>query len=58
MHTCGRSKNEEGIETGYALRFPRLVGDAVRSDKGPEDATDTEEVVKMYRLQKKVSVKE
>lgn len=24
MHTCGRSKDEAGIETGYALRFPGL----------------------------------
>lgn len=59
MHTCGRSKNEEGIETGYALRFPRLVGEhAIRPDKGPEEATTTSEVIEMYRLQKKVSVKD
>ena len=58
MHTCGRAKNEEGIETGYALRFPRLVGpSAIRDDKGPEDATTTEEVIEMFKQQKKVGVK-
>ncbi len=58
MHTCGRSKNDEGIETGYALRFPRLVGPtAIRKDKGPEEATTTEEVIGMFRQQKKVGVK-
>ena len=59
MHTCGRSKNNEGTETGYALRFPRLVGEhAIRQDKGPEDATSTSEVIELFKLQKKVSVKE
>jgi DNA ligase 1 len=59
MHTCGKSKNEEGIETGYALRFPRLVGEeTIRKDKGPEETTTTNEVIEMYKLQKKVSVKD
>ena len=59
MHTCGRAKDSEGIETGYALRFPRLVGQsAIRKDKGPEEATTTEEVIEMYKQQKKVGVKE
>ncbi|MGI0100186.1 MAG: ATP-dependent DNA ligase [Candidatus Micrarchaeaceae archaeon] len=57
MHTCGRSPDSEGIEMGYALRFPRLTGsDTVRGDKGPYEATTTEEVIAMFRLQKKVSV--
>ncbi len=34
MHTCGRSRNEEGIETGYALRFPRLVGGETHNKGG------------------------
>ncbi|MGD0728955.1 MAG: ATP-dependent DNA ligase [Candidatus Micrarchaeaceae archaeon] len=59
MHTCGRSKQENGIETGYALRFPRLVGpEAIRKDKDAEDATTTQEVIELFKLQKKVSVKE
>jgi DNA ligase-1 len=59
MHTCGRERQQNGIETGYALRFPRLVGPtAIRKDKGPEDATTTEEVKEMYGQQKKVGVKE
>ncbi len=59
MHTCGRSKQPDGTETGYALRFPRLVGDsAIRADKGPEEATTTAEVIEMFKLQKKVSVKD
>lgn len=58
MHTCGRSK-ERDIETGYALRFPRIVGDSViRADKSPEQATTTDEIIEMFELQKKVGVKE
>ncbi len=55
MHTCGR--DSEGV--GYALRFPRLFGnETIRSDKGPEEATTTEEIIEMFKLQKKVGVKE
>jgi DNA ligase-1 len=53
MHTCG--KDAEGV--GYALRFPRLYGaETIRSDKGPEEATTTEEIIEMYGQQKKVGV--
>ncbi len=56
-HTCGRSMQEDGIETGYALRFPRLVGDeAIRKDKSPEEATTTKEITELYAQQKKVRV--
>jgi DNA ligase 1 len=59
MHTCGKSKDAEGITTGYALRFPRLMGDeAIRADKGPEETTTTQEVIELFKLQKKVSVKD
>jgi DNA ligase-1 len=34
-------------ESGYALRFPRLV--RVRTDKGPEDADTVERVDKMVK---------
>jgi DNA ligase-1 len=54
MHTCGR----DGGEVGYALRFPRLVGEeeAIRKDKSVEDATTTKEVIEMFKQQKRVSV--
>ncbi len=53
MHTCGR---DGGV--GYALRFPRLVGEqgAIRKDKSVEEATTSKEVVEMYRQQKRVSL--
>ncbi len=58
-HTCGRSIDSDGIETGYALRFPRLFGEELfREDKKPEDATTTSEIIEMFNLQKKVSLKE
>ncbi|VVC04200.1 DNA ligase [Candidatus Bilamarchaeum dharawalense] len=44
MHTCGAKDGK-----GYALRFPRLV--KLREDKGVEEITTTEEVVRMYELQ-------
>ena len=54
MHTCGRED-----DVGYALRFPRLVGEkeAIRRDKSIEEATTSNEVVEMYRQQKRVSLK-
>ncbi len=58
MHTCGMDKGESGIEAGYALRFPRIVGNGfIRVDKNPEDATTTQEVVEMFKQQKHISVK-
>jgi DNA ligase-1 len=60
MHTCGREIQKDGTETGYALRFPRLVGgddQTIRTDKGPEETTTTEEVIEMFKMQKKVGVK-
>ncbi|MEM3227755.1 MAG: ATP-dependent DNA ligase [Candidatus Micrarchaeaceae archaeon] len=57
-HTCGREKHE-GDEFGYALRFPRLVGEeAVRADKSIEDSTTTEEIIEMYKNQKRVRIEE
>ena len=58
MHTCGREKDKEGIEVGYALRFPRLVGEteAIRKDKGVEEATTTKEVAELYSQQKRVRI--
>lgn len=45
MHTCG-IKNDKG----YALRFPRIV--RLRDDKGVKEITTSEEVVKMFELQR------
>lgn len=57
MHTCGRSKQPDGTEVGYALRFPRLIGDTtIRGDKSPEEATETKEVIEMFDQQKRVSI--
>ena len=46
MHTCGMREGE----SGYALRFPRLVSfrDA---DKRPEDATTVAEIMTLYTQQ-------
>ncbi len=58
MHTCGR--DEKGADgTGYALRFPRLFGsETVRADKGPEETTTTQEIIEMFRQQKKSGLKD
>ncbi len=50
VHTCGQS---EGV--GYALRFPRAVT-FIRTDKKPEDANSTKEIIEMYSHQKKVKI--
>ncbi|WP_340694948.1 ATP-dependent DNA ligase [Hydrogenobacter thermophilus] len=51
LHTAGRTSQEPG----FALRFPRAVG-FIRGDKKAEDANTVDEIVKMYKMQKKVSV--
>jgi DNA ligase-1 len=41
--------------SGLAIRFPRFTG-KYRSDKSPEDATTSKEIVEMYHGQlKKIS---
>jgi len=47
LHAAGR----DGEPTGYALRFPRMVG-WIRADKHPEDATTVEEIIEMFRIQR------
>ncbi len=54
MHTCGSTDGKDG--TGYALRFPRLVSDGIRDDKGPDDATTTHEVISMFKDQKRIAL--
>ncbi|NOJ28127.1 MAG: ATP-dependent DNA ligase [Nitrososphaera sp.] len=50
-HTAAMDSIRPGF--GLALRFPKFTG-KVRDDKQPEDATDTEELVAMYKRQLKV----
>ncbi len=49
MHTAGKTE----IESGYALRFPRAQGE-IRSDKKAEDADTVEDIIEMFRMQRKV----
>ncbi len=53
MHTCGKTQQSDA---GYALRFPRLVSDGIRTDKSAEDATTTKEIIEMFNLQRKIRV--
>ena len=50
LHTCSRDVVRPG--SGLALRFPRFTGNW-RKDKGPEDATTSQEAVEMYKKQLK-----
>ena len=53
LHSCGK-ENKNG--TGYALRFPRMI--KIRTEKKAEDATTTEEIKKMFSIQKRVTMEE
>ncbi|HWG90478.1 MAG TPA: ATP-dependent DNA ligase [Candidatus Thermoplasmatota archaeon] len=48
VHTAAWGKVREGA--GLAVRFPRFLG-RWRTDKKPEDATSTKELLDMYRMQ-------
>jgi DNA ligase 1 len=51
IHTAGAFINKSGErESGYALRFPRLVSFR-NSDKKAEDATTVKELIEMYNQQ-------
>jgi DNA ligase-1 len=53
IHMCAMDSIRKG--SGLAIRFPRFTG-KYRTDKAPEDATTSDEVVEMYRGQlKKIS---
>lgn len=53
IHTCAFEKIKK--EAGLAIRFPRFTG-KYRDDKAPEDATEEDEIIKMYKSQlRKVS---
>ena len=49
-HTCGLDAIKK--DSGIAIRFPRFTG-RWRKDKTPENATTTNEIIKMYRSQLK-----
>jgi len=50
IHTCALDSIRRG--SGLAIRFPRFTG-KYRTDKAPEDATTSGEIVEMYRSQLK-----
>jgi DNA ligase-1 len=53
IHMCAMNSIRKGA--GLAIRFPRFTG-KYRTDKSPEDATSSKEIVEMYRAQlKKIS---
>ncbi len=53
IHTSAMDSIRKG--SGLAIRFPRFTG-KYRTDKSPEDATTSKEIVEMYRRQlKKIS---
>lgn len=52
VHTAAKDTVRKG--SGLALRFPKFTG-KIRMEKAPEDATTNDEVVALYRSQKKVT---
>jgi len=54
VHTCQENAVRQG--SGFAIRFPRFTGN-YRTDKAPEDANTSHEVLEMYKSQlKKIDV--
>jgi len=51
IHTCAWSAIKEGA--GLAIRFPRFI--RFRPDKSPEEATTVQEVIDLYRKQRKIT---
>ncbi|MET1159459.1 MAG: ATP-dependent DNA ligase [Thermoprotei archaeon] len=49
LHTCGYGVIKSGV--GISIRFPRFI--RWRPDKGPEEATTTQEIIEMYKRQLK-----
>lgn len=55
IHTCGMNAIRPGA--GLAVRFPRFTG-RYRTEKSPEDATTSVEIIEMYQNQlKKIEAK-
>ncbi|WP_188602648.1 ATP-dependent DNA ligase [Vulcanisaeta souniana] len=55
LHTCCMGTVRPDV--GLAIRFPRFTG-RYRTDKSPEQATTVDEILEMYRGQKKVKIEE
>ncbi|WP_054857714.1 ATP-dependent DNA ligase [Vulcanisaeta sp. JCM 16159] len=55
LHTCCMGAVRPDV--GLAIRFPRFTG-RYRTDKSPEQATTVDEILEMYKEQKKVKVDE
>lgn len=55
LHTCCMGAVRPDV--GLAIRFPRFTG-RYRTDKSPEQATTVDEILEMYKEQKKVKVEE
>jgi len=54
IHTCGLNSIRK--KRGLAIRFPRFTG-KYRTEKNPEDATTSKEIIKMYQSQlKQISI--
>ncbi|MCL2172469.1 MAG: ATP-dependent DNA ligase [Candidatus Bathyarchaeota archaeon] len=55
IHTCSMDAIRKS--SGFAIRFPRFTG-KYRTDKSPQDATNSKEIVAMYQSQlKQITVK-
>lgn len=52
VHTTAKNSIRSG--SGLALRFPKFTG-KIRMEKAPEDASTDQEVITLYRNQKKVT---
>ena len=55
LHTCCMGAVRPDV--GLAIRFPRFTG-RYRTDKSPEQATTVDEILEMYKEQKKVKIEE
>ena len=55
LHTCCMGAIKPDV--GLAIRFPRFTG-RYRTDKSPEQATTVDEILEMYKEQKKVKIEE
>ncbi|HXH07874.1 MAG TPA: ATP-dependent DNA ligase, partial [Vicinamibacterales bacterium] len=55
VHTAGLGRDPAHPESGFALRFPRIVR-GVREDRAPEDATSEAEILRLFSLQKRARV--
>jgi DNA ligase-1 len=52
VHTAAKDAIRKG--SGLALRFPKFTG-KIRMEKAPEDASTDQEVIALYKNQKKVT---